>query len=110
MQNGAILKLPGLNDVAIFDVPFRCVIFKIINYWETPMKNTFKPENYNSLSPYFIVDNCKKMKELLNGIFDARELRKYENDDGSIMHMELQIDDSVICLPIQARHIPPTNC
>jgi PhnB protein len=62
------------------------------------MKKSFKPDNYNSVSPYFVVDNCRKMIELLKGIFDAKELRKYENPDGTIMHVELQIDDSVIML------------
>lgn len=70
------------------------------------MKNSYKPENYNSLSPYFVVDNCRKLAELLKGIFEARELRKYENDDGSIMHMELQIDDSVIMLADSSKDYP----
>jgi PhnB protein len=50
----------------------------------------FKPENYNSVSPYFIVVDCQKMIVLLKDIFDAKELRKYENSDGSIMHVELR--------------------
>jgi PhnB protein len=62
------------------------------------MQKEFKPEGYNSLSPYFIVNDCPKMVDLLKGIFNAKELRKYENADGTIMHMELQIDDSVIML------------
>ena len=66
----------------------------------------FKPSGYNSLSPYFIVDDCRKMVELLKGIFDARELRKYEHSDGSIMHMELQIDDSVIMLADSSKEFP----
>jgi uncharacterized glyoxalase superfamily protein PhnB len=66
----------------------------------------FKPSGYNSLSPYFIVDDCRKMVELLKGIFDAKELRKYEHSDGSIMHMELKIDDSVIMLADSSTEFP----
>jgi PhnB protein len=66
----------------------------------------FKPAGYNSLSPYFIVDDCQKMVELLRGIFDAKELRKYEHADGSIMHMELKIDDSVIMLADSSSEFP----
>ncbi len=66
----------------------------------------FKPSGYNSLSPYFIVDDCRKMVELLKGIFDAKELRKYEHTDGSIMHMELKIDDSVIMLADSSKEFP----
>ena len=66
----------------------------------------FKPSGYNSLSPYFIVDDCRKMVELLKGIFDAKELRMYEHSDGSIMHMELKIDDSVIMLADSSKEFP----
>jgi uncharacterized glyoxalase superfamily protein PhnB len=48
------------------------------------------------------------MIELLKGIFDARELRRYENTDGSIMHVELKIDDSVIMLS-EANESYPAN-
>ncbi len=69
----------------------------------------FKPTGYNSLSPYFIVDDCRKMVELLKGIFDAEELRKYEHPDGAIMHMELKIDDSVIMLANSSKEYPANN-
>lgn len=61
------------------------------------MKN-FKPKGYNSASPYFIIHEAKKFIDLMIAIFDAKELRRYEKPDGSIMHSELQIDDSVIML------------
>ena len=70
------------------------------------MKRDYKPKAYNSLSPYFIVNDCRKMIDLLKGIFDAKELRKYENADGTIMHMELQIDDSVIMLSEASERYP----
>jgi PhnB protein len=66
----------------------------------------FKPNGYNSLSPYLIVDDCRKMVQLLTGIFDASVLRKYEHSDGSIMHMELKIDDSVIMLADSSKEYP----
>jgi len=69
----------------------------------------FKPAGYNSLSPYFIVDNCRKMVELLKGIFAVEELRKYEHADGTIMHMELKIDDSVIMLADSSVEYPANN-
>jgi uncharacterized glyoxalase superfamily protein PhnB len=72
------------------------------------MEKPFKPAGYNSLSPYFIVDDCRKMLDLLKGIFGATELRKYENADGSIMHVELKIDDSVIMLS-DSSEVYPAN-
>jgi uncharacterized glyoxalase superfamily protein PhnB len=46
------------------------------------------------------------MVDLLKGIFDASVLRKYEHSDGSIMHMELKIDDSVIMLADSSKEYP----
>lgn len=62
------------------------------------MQKTFKPEGYNSLSPYFVVDGAQRFIDLLKQVFGAKELRRYERPDGSIMHVELQVDDSVLML------------
>ena len=62
------------------------------------MSKTFKPEGYNSVSPYFIVDEAEKLIELLCKLFNGNVLRKYEDDDGTIMHAEVKIDDSILML------------
>ncbi|HYF67808.1 MAG TPA: VOC family protein [Ohtaekwangia sp.] len=62
------------------------------------MNKQFKPAGYNSVSPYFIVDGAQKFIDLMKQIFNAKELRRYDNPDKSIMHAEVQIDDSVIML------------
>lgn len=58
----------------------------------------FKPTNYNSVSPYFIVGGAQKFIELMKTIFNAKELRRHDRPDGIIMHAKIQIDDSVIML------------
>ena len=73
------------------------------------MENTYKPKGYNSLSPYLIVNGAQKMIDLLTKIFDAKVLRKYSNDDGSIMHAEIQIDDSVLMIGDSNDRYPPNN-
>ena len=73
------------------------------------MSKAFKPAGYNSLSPYLIVDDCRKMIDLLTAVFNATELRRYENADGSIMHVELKIDDTVIMLADSSRTYPANN-
>jgi PhnB protein len=60
------------------------------------MKTTFKPTGYNSVSPYFISGDVKKFADLLQQLFQATELRKFDRPDGTVMHLELRIDDSVI--------------
>ncbi|MFN3405957.1 MAG: VOC family protein [Cytophagaceae bacterium] len=71
------------------------------------MNNNFKPANYNSVSPYFIVNGAQRFIDLMKQIFDARELRRYDMPDGSVMHAELQVDDSVIMLGEASEKFPP---
>ncbi|MBX3242829.1 MAG: VOC family protein [Chitinophagaceae bacterium] len=62
------------------------------------MDKQFKPTGYNSVSPYLIVNGAQKLIDLLKVIFNAKELRRYDMPDGTIMHAEIQIDDSVVML------------
>lgn len=73
------------------------------------MNKEFKPTNYNSVSPYFIIYEAQRFIDLMKSIFDVIELRRYENADGSIMHAELQIDDSIIMLGTASEKFPPTS-
>lgn len=71
------------------------------------MPNRYKPNNYNAVSPYFVVTNAPKLIDLIKHIFDAEELRRYERPDGSIMHAELKIDDSVLMFGEALEAYPP---
>lgn len=73
------------------------------------MNKDFKPANYNSVSPYFIVNGAQKFVDLIKEIFDAKELRRYDMPDGTIMHAEIQIDDSVIMLGDSSDKFPPVQ-
>ena len=59
---------------------------------------TYKPDNYNSLSPYLIVDDAQRLTDLLTVIFDAKVLRRFNHENGKIAHIELQLDDSVLMM------------
>jgi PhnB protein len=71
------------------------------------MNKEFKPKHYNSVSPYFIVNGAQRFIDLMKEIFDAKELRRYDMPDGTIMHAEIQIDDSVIMLGDSSDKFPP---
>lgn len=71
------------------------------------MSQPFKPAGYNSVSPYFIVNGAQRFIDLMKVIFDAKELRKFDMPDGTIMHAEIQIDDSVIMLGDSSDKWPP---
>jgi len=69
----------------------------------------YKPAGYNSLSPYLIVDGAQRMIDLLIRVFEARELRRYDHPDGTIMHAEVRLDDSVLMLGDASEHFPPNT-
>jgi uncharacterized glyoxalase superfamily protein PhnB len=73
------------------------------------MITPFKPTGYNSVSPYFIVNGAQKFIELMKVIFDAIELRRFDRPDGTIMHTEIQIDDSVIMVSDATDKFPPVT-
>lgn len=58
----------------------------------------WKPEGYNSVSPYLIVSDAKATLEFLLAVFDAKPLRIHERPDGTLMHAEARIDDTVVML------------
>lgn len=71
------------------------------------MNKNFKPKGYNSVSPYFIVNGADRFIDLMKQIFDAKKLREYRMPDGTIMHAEIQIDDSVIMIGESSEKYPP---
>lgn len=73
------------------------------------MNPIYKPAGYNSVSPYLIVEGAQKMISLLQKIFDAKELRRYDMPDGSIMHAEVQIADSVVMIADASAAYPPNR-
>ncbi len=71
------------------------------------MSTPFKPSGYTSVSPYFIVYGADKLITLLQELFDGKVLRSFAMPDGTIMHAEVQIDDSVIMLGEASEKFPP---
>ena len=70
------------------------------------MTKQFKPNNYNSASPYIMVDDARRFIEMLAHIFGAVEKRRYNKPDGKIMHAEVQLDDSIIMIADSTAEYP----
>jgi uncharacterized glyoxalase superfamily protein PhnB len=62
------------------------------------MKQSYKPEGYASVSVYIMADGAQRLVEFLRETFGAAETRRTENPDGTIMHTEVQVDDTVVML------------
>jgi uncharacterized glyoxalase superfamily protein PhnB len=56
----------------------------------------YKPEGHNSLSPYLIVDDAQATLDFIKAVFDADPERVIREEDGSIAHAEIRIDDTII--------------
>jgi uncharacterized glyoxalase superfamily protein PhnB len=66
----------------------------------------WKPKNYNSVSPYLVVNGAQKLVDFAKAVFDAKELRRYDMPDGTIMHIELLIGDTVVILGDSSPEFP----
>jgi PhnB protein len=62
------------------------------------MESSYKPEGYNSASPYLVVNGADATIAFLVEVFNAVELRRHPNDEGKLIHGEVRIDDTVLML------------
>ena len=58
----------------------------------------WKPDGYNSASPYLLIAEAEATLAFLKAVFDAQPLRRHERADGTIRHAEMRIDDTVIMI------------
>lgn len=58
----------------------------------------WKPEGYSTISPYLVVSGAQDVIDFLVEVFDGTPLRRYETGDGSIMHAEVRVGDTVVML------------
>jgi PhnB protein len=66
----------------------------------------YKPQGYASISVYIMADGAQKLIDFLKQTFDARQTRRMDLPDGSIMHVEVQIDDTVVMLADASQEFP----
>jgi len=58
----------------------------------------FKPDGYNSVSPYLIVSGAAGTIDFLEAAFGAKRLRQHTDEGGRLMHGEVMLDDTVVML------------
>jgi PhnB protein len=64
------------------------------------MTNAVKPipDNYHALTPNLVCRNAAKAIEFYKTVFGATEIMRMPGPDGTIMHAELKIGDSILFL------------
>ncbi|WP_250515964.1 VOC family protein [Caballeronia sp. INDeC2] len=58
----------------------------------------WKPATYPSVSPYLICENAESIIAFLQSVFEAELVRRVDRPDGSLMHAEVRIDDSIVMI------------
>jgi PhnB protein len=57
-----------------------------------------KPAGYSTVSPYLVVDNAQAIVEFLQKVFGAVQKERHDHPDGSIIHVEVAIGESLIMM------------
>lgn len=70
------------------------------------MNEAYKPYGYPSVAPYLVVRGADRTIAVLEAVFEARVLRRDARADGSIVHAELRIDDTVVMLADEVTGFP----
>ena len=71
------------------------------------MSVPFKPADYNTVSPYLVVDGAERTIEFLVRVFGAVPLRRFPDEAGKLMHAEVRIGDTVVMLADGGEGWPP---
>ena len=74
------------------------------------MPLNWKLAGYTSVAPYLVTKNAQAIIDFLRATLDATPLRRIEKPDGSIMHAEVKIDDTVVMLGEAPEGVPVVPC
>jgi PhnB protein len=56
------------------------------------------PDGYHTVTPYLVVQGVVPLIDFLKRTFDATEIERHSQPDGTVMHAEVRIGDSVIMM------------
>jgi uncharacterized glyoxalase superfamily protein PhnB len=56
------------------------------------------PDGYHSVQPYLMVKGAAGLLDFVKTVFGATETEKMTGPDGSVMHAEVRIGDSIVML------------
>jgi PhnB protein len=56
------------------------------------------PDGYHAVTPYLVVEGTNKLIDFLKQAFDAQETFRMPKPDGTIMHAEVKIGDSIVMM------------
>ena len=72
--------------------------------------SAWKPEGYSSVSPYLMCADPEGLIAFLVAVFGAGQVRRFDRPDGSLMHAEMRIDDSIVMVGGGATQYLSSGC
>jgi PhnB protein len=76
----------------------RCIPRQQLAKEEITMAVKPIPEGYHSVTPYLVVQGVPTLLDFLKRAFDATEIFRMPRPDGTIMHAEVKIGDSIVMM------------
>ena len=71
------------------------------------MKPNPIPAGYRSITPYLKLPNAGRLVEFLKRAFDGVEIGRLMKPDGTVLHAEVRIGDSLVMVHEQPSHLKP---
>ncbi len=68
------------------------------------------PDGFHTVTPYLVVQGAAKELDFLKGAFQAEELFRMPQPDGTIMHAEVKIGDSIVMMGEARGQQKPMPC
>ena len=65
------------------------------------------PEGHHTVTPYLVVRKAVQLIDFMKQAFAAEEIQRFTLTDGSIMHAEVRIGDSMVMLGEAGGEYPP---
>jgi PhnB protein len=68
------------------------------------------PAGHGAVSPYLVTKHAEQVIRLMEGALDGREIHRSTRPDGTIVHAEVKIGDSVVMIGEACAEIPAMPC
>lgn len=74
------------------------------------MSPSWRPDGHSTVAPYLIAEEARRVVGFLQDTFGAEPLRRFEAPDGSLLHAEVRIGDTVVMIGDAGEEWPPVPC
>src|SRR3990172_3042509 len=68
------------------------------------------PDGYHTVTPYLVVEGAAKLIDFLTQAFGAETKERMQSPDGTVMHAEMRIGDSMIMMGEASGQHKPMPC